>query len=123
MRANKVSKPKLKSLPKKGKAGRKDTIAVEKDQHVSLNFNTLRIFAANQAAPVDQIMFNLTDSEQLSFQPTVRLEFRHSISALQNGETLMNKVGKGDSFRAQVIMLFSIATLGLLIGFFIAYFI
>jgi hypothetical protein len=39
------------------------------------------------------------------------------------GVTVMNTVGKRDYLKTQVVMLFSIAALGLMIGFFIAYFI
>lgn len=93
------------------------------DTPVSLNFDTLRIFNANQNAPVDQIMFNASMTEELSFQPTVKLETRNFSPEMLSGETLMNKVGKRDFFKTQVVMLLSIAFLGLLIGFFIAYFI
>jgi hypothetical protein len=39
------------------------------------------------------------------------------------GETLMNKIGKKDSFKAQVVMLLAVSGMGLIIGLCIAYFV
>lgn len=122
MTANSISIPKQKYFRKRSlkKSLASDTSI---EQPVSLNFDTLRIFNANQNAPVEQILFNASYTEEFSFEPTVKVELKGFTPEMQKGETLMNKVGKRDFFKTQVIMLFSIATLGLLIGFFIAYFI
>ncbi len=105
---------------KKSKKMRKQS---ESDQPVRLSFDTQRIFSAKQAKPVEQIMFNASNMEQLSFQPTVRLEVKHYSPELQKGVTLMNKVGKRNFFKTQAFTLVTISGMGLLIGFFIAYFI
>lgn len=93
----------------------------QENNPISLSFDTLRLLTANQALPVDQIMFNASMTEELSYQQTVKVETNGFAPEMLGGETLMNKVGKRDFFKTQVIMLFSIASLGLLIGFFIAY--
>ena len=90
---------------------------------VMLSFETQRVLAAKQARPVDQILMYASDTEQLSFQPTVRLEVKRYSPELEKGETLMNRVGKQDFFKTQAYMLVAISVMGLLIGFFIAYFI
>jgi len=105
---------------KKRKRTRKQVVP---NQPVHLSFDTQRIFASKQARPVGQIMFDASELEQLSFQPTVRLEFKHFSPELQKGMTQMNKVGKKDFFRTQAFTLVTISGMGLLIGFFIAYFI
>ena len=93
------------------------------DQPVRLSFDTQRIFSAKQARPVEQFLFNASAMEQLSYQPTVRLEVKHYTPELQKGVTMMNKVGKSNFFRTQAFTLVTISGMGLLIGFFIAYFI
>lgn len=93
------------------------------DQPVRLAFDTQRIMTAKQARPVEQILFNASALEQLSYQPTVRLEVKHYSPELQKGVTMMNKVGKRNFFRTQAFTLVTISGMGLLIGFFIAYFI
>ena len=95
----------------------------ELDPPVHLSFDTQRIFKAKQARPVEQILFNSSTLEQLSYQPTVRLEVKHYPPELQKGLTRMNKVGKRNFFRTQAFTLVTISGMGLLIGFFIAYFI
>lgn len=119
MTANSISFPKPKLSRKELKALKN----AQADQPVSLSFDTLRIFSANQATPVEQIMFNASMTEEMSYQQTVKVETNDFTPGMLDGETLMNKVGKRDFFKTQVIMLFSIASLGLVIGFFIAYFI
>lgn len=119
MTANSISFPKQK-LSRKELRKLKNAQA---NQPVSLSFDTLRIFAANQVTPVDQIMLNASMTEEMSYQQTVKVETNKFSPEILEGETLMNKVGKRDFFKTQVIMLFSIASLGLVIGFFIAYFI
>lgn len=93
------------------------------DQPVRLAFDTQRIMTAKQARTVEQILFNASALEQLSYQPTVRLEVKHYSPELQKGVTMMNKVGKRNFFRTQAFTLVTISGMGLLIGFFIAYFI
>jgi len=93
------------------------------DQPVRLSFETQRIFTAKQARPVEQILFNASALEQMSYQPTVRLEVKHYSPGLQKGVTMMNKVGKRNFFTTQAFTLVTISGMGLLIGFFIAYFI
>lgn len=95
----------------------------EPDQPVRLSFDTQRIFSAKQARPVEQILFNASAMEQMSYQPTVRLAVKHYSPELQKGVTMMNKVGKRNFFRTQAFTLVTISGMGLLIGFFIAYFI
>lgn len=102
---------------------KKNRREVETDQPVRLSFDTQRISSAKQARPVGQIMFNASDLERMSYQPTVRLEVKRYSPGLQKGETVMNKVGKRDFFRTQAFTLITISGMGLLIGFFIAYFI
>lgn len=96
---------------------------VAPDQLVRLSFDTQQILASKQARPVQQIMFNASDLEQLSFQQTLRLVVKHYSPELQKGATMMNKVGKRDFFKTQAFTLVTISGMGLLIGFFIAYFI
>ena len=95
----------------------------EPDMPIQLSFDTQRIFKAKQIRSVDQIMFNASDMEYLSLQPTVRLEVKPFSSELENGVTLMNKVSKRNFFKAQAFTLTTISGMGLLIGLFIAYFI
>jgi hypothetical protein len=116
------------SYPIRAFKGKKRTKKVRKqalaDQApVMLSFETQRVLAAKQARPVDQILMYASDTEQLSFQPTVRLEVKHYSPELEKGETLMNRIGKQDFFKTQAYMLVAISVMGLLIGFFIAYFI
>ncbi|MCK9246284.1 MAG: hypothetical protein M0P11_04940 [Anaerolineaceae bacterium] len=93
------------------------------DQPVMLSFETQRVIAAKQAMPVDRIVMEASETEHLSFQPTVRVEIKRYSPGLERGETLMNRVGKHDFFKTQAYMLVAISVMGLLIGFFIAYFI
>jgi|GEM_PF-1056456 hypothetical protein len=123
MSANVISLPKQKLSRKEKRRMKKAGMRAPLSKPVSLNFDTSRIFAANQAAPVDQIVFNATDLEAMSFQPTVKVELRQFTPEMLGGVTVMNTVGKRDYLKTQVVMLFSIAALGLMIGFFIAYFI
>lgn len=115
------------SLPLKALKAEKKRKKVRKqaepDQLVRLSFDTQRITAAKQARPVEQILFNASSLEQLSFQPTVRLEAKHYSPELQKGMTVMSKVGKRNFYRTQAFTLVTISGMGLLIGFFIAYFI
>lgn len=95
----------------------------KKMKPVSLSFETERIIVAKQAVPVNLILMNASYTEELSFQPTVKLELSANAPEIVTGDTLMNRVGKRDFFRTQAYMLVAISGMGLLIGFFIAYFI
>jgi hypothetical protein len=108
---------------KAGKKRKKVRGKAEQQPPVRLSFDTQRVNAAKQARPVGQIMFHASDLERMSYQPTVRLEVKKYSPSLQKGETLMNKVGKRDFFKTQAFTLVTISGMGLLIGFFIAYFI
>ena len=115
------------SVPIKGlKADKRRRKARKQDlpiEPVRLSFDTQRIFSAKQARPVGHILFNASEAEQLSYQPTVPVETKRLIPELQKGATIMNKVGKHDFLKTQAATLFAISGMGLLIGFFIAYFI
>ena len=122
MTADSLTLAKFKTSRKRKNGKGPESITVP-DKPISLNFETQRIFNANKAAPVNQIMVNSSFSEELSFQPTVKIGFNNTHSAVVSGETVRNKVGNVDFLKTQVLMLFTIASMGLLIGFFIAFFI
>ena len=122
MTADSLTLSKFKTSRKRKNGKGSDSVPVP-GKPVSLNFETQRIFNANKVAPVNQIMVNSSYPEELSFQPTVKIGFTDNHSALISGETVRNKVGKVDFLKTQVLMLFTIASMGLLIGFFIAFFI
>lgn len=104
-------------------AKRKAVAVPDLAKPVTLNFETQRVFNENKAVPVNQIMMTASYTEEFSFHPTVRIEHKELNPVLVNGETIQTKVGKMDYLKTQILMLFTIATLGLLIGFFIAFFI
>jgi len=122
MTADSLTLSKFKTSRKRKNGKGSDSVPVP-EKPVSLNFETQRIFNANKAFPVNQIMVNSSYPEELSFQPTVKIGFTDNHSAAISGETVRNKVGKVDFLKIQVLMLFTIASMGLLIGFFIAFFI
>ena len=138
-------KPK-KRAKKKNKA-KKEAEIDQIEEPVRLNFDTQRIFANSRPEPISQIMLNASETQALSFQATVRLPIKEAgiengnelvnnflstnnasvisqdsfFAQLENGETLLNNVGKKDLIKIQASMILSISFMGLIIGLCIAF--
>ena len=138
-------KPK-KRAKKKNKA-KKEAEIDQIEEPVRLNFDTQRIFANSRPEPVSQIMLNASETQALSFQATVRLPIKEAgiengnelvnnflstnnasvisqdsfFAQLENGETLLNNVGKKDLIKIQASMILAISFMGLIIGLCIAF--
>lgn len=128
---------KPKKRTKRSKKSRKETEIDEIVEPVRLNFDTQRIFANSRPEPVSQIMLNASETQALSFQATVQIplksELNNTSSAgasstqsnllaqLENGETLLNNVGKKDFLKIQASMILAISFMGLIIGMCIAF--
>ena len=117
-------KPK-KRAKKKNKA-KKEAEIDQIEEPVRLNFDTQRIFANSRPEPISQIMLNASETQALSFQATVRLPIKEAnrngnelvifspqtmlcnfarqlFAQLENGETLLNNVGKDFQNSASMI--------------------
>jgi len=128
-------KPKKRAKSTKIGKGRKEAEIEQIAEPVRLNFDTQRIFANSRPEPVSQIMLNASETQALSFQPTVQIPVKpgvnfsvginstHSnlLDAFENGETLLTKVGKKDFLKIQATMMLSISFMGLIIGLCIAF--
>ena len=121
---------KPKKRTKKNNKARKEAEIDQIAEPVRLNFDTQRIFANSRPEPVSQIMLNASETQALSFQPTVQIPLKPVINnssqnnlldSFENGETLMNKVGKKDFLKIQTTMMLAISFMGLIIGFCIAF--
>lgn len=127
---------KPKKRVKKNKKARKEAEIEQNAEAVRLNFDTQRIFANNRPEPVSQIMLNASETQALSFQPTVQIpvkpEMNNSsvgnsstqsnlLDSFANGDTLMNHVGKKDFLKIQTTMVLAISFMGLIIGMCIAF--
>ena len=138
-------KPK-KRAKKKNKA-KKEAEIDQIEEPVRLNFDTQRIFANSRPEPISQIMLNASETQALSFQATVRLPIKEAgiengnelannflstnnasvisqdsfFAQLENGETLLNNVGKKDLIKIQASMILAISFMGLIIGLCIAF--
>lgn len=127
---------KPKKRAKKNNKARKETEIDQTVEQVRLNFDTQRIFANSRPEPVSQIMLNASETQSLSFQPTVPIPVqsgmnyssvrvsstqRNLLNSLENGETLLNNVGKRDFLKIQTTMMLAISFMGLIIGFCIAF--
>ena len=81
-------------------------------------------------------MLNASDTQALSFLPTVQIPVKPGVDnasvetgssqsnlldRLENGETLLNKVGKKDFLKIQTTMMLAISFMGLIIGICIAF--
>ena len=142
---------KPKKRAKSTKKGRKEAEIEQNEEPVRLNFDTQRIFANSRPEPVSQIMLNASETQALSFQATVRLPINEAsqgkrleegkelatsflsannasaisqdslFAQLENGETLLNNVGKKDFLKIQTTMILAISFMGLIIGICIAF--
>lgn len=132
-----VEELKPKKRAKKNKKARKEAEIEQIEEPVRLNFDTQRIFANSRPEPVSQIMLNASETQSLSFQATVPIPVQpgpnnssnvgvsstqsNLLDQLENGETLMNNVGKRDFLKIQTTMMLSISFMGLIIGLCIAF--
>lgn len=128
---------KPKKRTKRSKKSRKETEIDQNIEPVRLNFDTQRIFANSRPEPVSQIMLNASETQALSFQATVQIPLKSGLnntssagtsspqsnllSQLENGETLLNDVGKKDFLKIQASMILAISFMGLIIGMCIAF--
>ena len=128
---------KPKKRTKRSKKSRKETEIDEILEPVRLNFDTQRIFANSRPEPVSQIMLNASETQALSFQATVQIPLKSELNItssagtsstqsnllaqLENGETLLNNVGKKDFLKIQASMILAISFMGLIIGMCIAF--
>lgn len=128
---------KPKKRTKRSKKSRKETEIDEILEPVRLNFDTQRIFANSRPEPVSQIMLNASETQTLSFQATVQIPLKSELNdtysagtsstqsnllaQFENGETLLNNVGKKDFLKTQASMIFAISFMGLIIGMCIAF--
>ena len=121
---------------KKNNKARKEAEIEQIEEPVRLNFDTQRIFANSRPEPVSQIMLNASDTQALSFQPTIQIPVKQGVDnasvgtssgqsnlldRLENGETLLNNVGKKDLIKIQASMILAISFMGLIIGMCIAF--
>jgi len=90
-------------------------------QDIKLSFDTQRIQKAKLPKPVEAIMLNASYTEELSFQPTVPVGTKPRVPELNLGDTLANRIGQMDFRKSQALMLFSISTMGLMIGILISF--
>lgn len=127
---------KPKKRAKKNNIARKDAEIEQIEEPVRLNFDTQRIFSNSRPEPVSQIMLNASETQALSFQATVQIPVKSGVNnasvgnssaqrnlfdQLENGETLMNNVGKKDLLKIQTTMMLAISFMGLIIGICIAF--
>lgn len=127
---------KPKKRAKKNNKATKEAEIEQIKEPVRLNFDTQRIFANSRPEPVSQIMLNASDTQALSFLPTVQIPVKpgldnasvetgstqsNLLDRLENGETLLNKVGKKDFLKIQTTMILAISFMGLIIGICIAF--
>ncbi|MBP7213989.1 MAG: hypothetical protein KBA03_07125 [Anaerolineaceae bacterium] len=127
---------KPKKRAKKNNIARKDAEIEQIEEPVRLNFDTQRIFSNSRPEPVSQIMLNASETQALSFQATVQIPVKSGVNnasvgnssaqrnlfdQLENGETLMNNVGKKDFLKIQTTMMLAISFMGLIIGICIAF--
>ena len=127
---------KPKKRAKKNKKATKEAEIEQIKEPVRLNFDTQRIFANSRPEPVSQIMLNASDTQALSFLQTVQIPVKpgldnasvetgstqsNLLDRLENGETLLNKVGKKDFLKIQTTMILAISFMGLIIGICIAF--
>ena len=131
-----VEELKPKKRLKKNKKARKEAEIEQTAEPVRLNFDTQRIFANSRPEPVSQIMLNASETQALSYQATVAIPVKPEVNnssvgarstqtnlldSLENGETLMNHVGKKDFLKIQTTMMLAISFMGLIIGLCIAF--
>jgi len=138
---------KPKKRAKKNNKAKKEAEIDQIEEPVRLNFDTQRIFANSRPEPISQIMLNASETQALSFQATVRLPIKEAgiengnelannflstnnasvisqdsfFAQLENGETLLNNVGKKDLIKIQASMILAISFMGLIIGLCIAF--
>ena len=90
-------------------------------QDIRLSLDTQRVQKAVALEPVEQIFFNATNNQEMSFQPTVPVQLRQVNSEFSQGATLANHIGQMDFRKSQALMLFSISAMGLMIGILISF--
>lgn len=88
---------------------------------IRLSFDTQRIQRAKTPEPVESILLNASYTEELSFQPTVPVRTPFVEPQIHLGDTLANRIGQMDFRKSQALMLFSISTMGLMIGILISF--
>jgi len=106
--------------PRKGRRQEKYTQSGFQD--VSLSFSTQRIQRAKAPEPVESILLNASHTQEMSYQKTVPIRTRFVNPELYQGYTLANRIGRMDYRKSQALILFSISSMGLLIGFLISCF-
>ena len=90
-------------------------------QDIRLSFDTQRVQKAKSLEPVEAILCNASYTQEMSFQPTVRVQLRQVNSEFSQGATLANHIGKMDFRKSQALMFFSISGMGLMIGILISF--
>lgn len=105
---------------KAGKASRSSSDSTDSYQDIRLSFDTQRIQRAKSPEPVESILLDASYTQELSYQPTVPVRTKSIDPELQQGETLVNRIGRMDFRKSQALMLFSISATGLMIGILIS---
>lgn len=92
----------------------------EEGQNVHLSFDTIPVYGANPVPLSQGNLYPAHEPDYLSFQPTVAIRSRSTTPEFVSGATIANRVGQKDYQKSQAIVLFSVSSMGLLIGFLIS---
>ena len=90
-------------------------------QEIRLSFDTQRVQTAKTPEPIEAILLNATYTQEMSYQPTVPVSLKSVDSEIYFENTLATRVGRIDFRKTQAIMLFTISTMGLVIGILISF--
>lgn len=92
----------------------------ESSEEIRLSFDTMRVQSEKPPKPIGSILLNASYTEELSFQPTVRIPIKTSYTEVTNGATIATRIGRMDYHKSQALVLFSISGMGLIIGLLIS---
>ncbi len=90
-------------------------------QEIRLSFDTQRVQRAKTPEPVESILLNATYTQEMSYQPTLPVSLKSVDPEIYFENTLATRVGRMDFRKTQAIMLFTISTMGLIIGILISF--
>ena len=106
---------------KKNRVNPRSEIQDAEVQNIRLSFDTKRILSANAPKSIDSILLQASNTEELSFQPTVPVKLKSEGAEINDGLTVANRIGRMDYRKSQALVMFSISGMGLLIGLLISF--